>query len=88
MREEGAAAGRFPFERRAEGIGVDRDENEVALPGEMFRGGLFDLVCGGKMDVAVREVDRRTGKFARALGRSPSRGVADFVDRLRPTPPP
>jgi len=44
--EQGAAARRFPFERRAEGVGRDRDENEVALPGEMFRGGLRDLIGG------------------------------------------
>jgi len=82
VREQRAAAGQFPFECSAKGIGVDRDENEVVLPGEMFRGGLRNLLGGGKVDVAVGEVDRRASKLAHPLCRTPRGGVADFVDRL------
>src|ERR1043166_10051226 len=84
VREQGAAAGGLPCERRAEGVGIDRDENEVALPGEMFRGGLPDLVGGGKMNVAVGKVDGWAGKFTPAFSRAPRGGVTDFVDRLGP----
>lgn len=83
VREQRAAARGFPFECRPEGVGIDRDENEVALPGEVFRGGLGDLVRGGKVDVAVGEVDRRASELTRAFGCSPRGGVTDFVDRLR-----
>jgi len=34
------------------------------------------------MDVTVGQIDRRAGEFARAFGRLPRGGVADFVDRL------
>src|SRR5262249_19793508 len=74
-RKQGAAAGWFPFEGGTEGVGVDRKEHEVALAGKMFRGGLRDLIGGGKMDVAVGVVDRRAGKFARVFGRLPCSGA-------------
>ena len=84
MREQRAAARRLPFERRPERVGRDRDEHQVALAGEVFCHGFRDLVGGGKMDVAVGEIDRGAGEFARAFSRLPRRNVADFVDRLRP----
>ena len=48
--------------------------------GEMARGGLGDLRGGGKVDEAVRMVDRRAGKDAGALGFAPQGAVADLVD--------
>ena len=83
VREQSAAAGGLPFERRAKGINVDRNKNEIALAGEMFRGGLLDLVGCGEMNVAVGEIDRRAGELAHALDRLPRRRVADFVNRCR-----
>src|SRR5262249_52597235 len=82
VREEGTAAGGFPFKPGAKGVGVDRDDNEVALAREMLRGGLRDLIGGGEMDVAVGEIDRRAGKFACTFGRAPRGGVENFGDRF------
>ena len=36
MREEIAAPGRFPFQVRAQGVTIDRDEDQIGLSGEMF----------------------------------------------------
>jgi len=83
VREQRAAAGWFPFEWGADGVGGDCNKNEIALPGEMFRGGLRDLIGGGKMNVAVGKIDRRADEFARVFGRLPRGGIADFVNRLR-----
>ena len=43
MREQGAAAGDFPFQSRAEPLRIDRDEQKVRLAGEMLRRRLPDL---------------------------------------------
>ena len=73
MRKERAAARRLPAELLAERLGVDRDEEKVAMPGEMPRRRLAHLLGGGEMDVAVGEVDRRAVEAAGLLGLPPLR---------------
>ena len=58
-------------QRRPERVRVDRDQNEVPLPGEMPRRGLLHLLGGGKMNEPVGEIDRRAGEGAGALGLAP-----------------
>ena len=74
MRKQCAAARGLVAQRGAERIRVDRDEQEIVRPGKMPRGGFANLLGGGKMDEAVREIDRRAGEGARA--RSASRHSA------------
>jgi hypothetical protein len=44
----------------------------------------FHGLRGGEMDEAVLKIDRRAAKYAIALGVSPSRGGADFVEGRQP----
>ena len=81
MREEIAAAGWLPFERRAERVGVDRDEEQIGFFGEMLRRGLGDLGGGGEMDKAVARVGCAAEKRAAGFGGPPRCLPADFVDR-------
>ena len=79
--EEGAAARRFPFQRRAKAGAVERQQHQIALGGEVFRGGFGDLGGGGKMDVAIAQVHRRTGCFAGVAQGHPFGAAEDFVDQ-------
>ena len=84
MREQRPAARDLPFERGAERLRVDGDEQQVALPGKMLRRGFPDLLGGGEMDIAVGDVDRRAVEAPGLLGRAPQRLGADLVDDAGP----
>src|SRR5215831_4129226 len=58
MWKQRAAARGLPFERRAEALGVDVQQQEIALAGEMLRRGLGHLMRGREMNEAVFEIDR------------------------------
>ena len=46
MRKQRAAARGLPLQERAERIGIDRDQNEIALPGKLLCRGLSGLLGG------------------------------------------
>src|ERR1700726_4580648 len=87
MRKQIVAAGALPFQRRTERRGIDRDQDEVRLPGKVLGGGFGELRRAGEMDEAVARVGRRAEEFSAALGRAPLRLRADFVDRRHPDLP-
>ena len=73
MRKQRAAARRLPFQPRAEAGGIDVQQHEIALAGEMLGRGFGRLLGGGEMDEAVLHVDRRATEDAVALGFAPQR---------------
>ena len=76
-----AAARLFPLQAVGEEIGIDRDQQQIGFAAEMLGGGLARLGRGRKMDEAVGEIDRRTGKDAGRLGFLPERGGGELIDR-------
>ena len=81
MREQRPAAGRLIAQGVAERLRLDRDEDEIGLPGEMPGGGLGGLRGGREMDEAVGAIDRRAGEGAGVLGRAPEIFRTDFEDQ-------
>jgi len=63
----------------AESVGIDRDQHQVALAGEMLCRRLIELFGSREMNIAVGEVDRRPGKAAIALQRRHLRPGQDLV---------
>ena len=59
MWKQRAAARGLPFQPLAQAGGIDRDQQQIALAGEVLGGGLVGLFGGGEMDEAVAEIDRR-----------------------------
>ena len=57
VRKEGTATRRLPLQAVSQLCGVDADQHQVALSGEMFRGGFDDLRRVGKMNEAVALID-------------------------------
>jgi hypothetical protein len=82
MGEELAAAGRLPAETLAEPFGVDGEQHEIAMTGEIFGESSRDLPACRQMDEAV------TGIVGGALVTPASprllerRARADFIDRF------
>lgn len=64
VRKERAAARDFPLHAVAQRGEVDHREDEVILPGEMFRRRLSHLIPRGEVDIAIGNVHRRAGKVA------------------------
>jgi hypothetical protein len=60
----------------AEVLGIDRDEHEVALAGEVAAHRLGELGGRGEVDEAVPEIDRGAGVGVDAGGIAPLRGGA------------
>jgi hypothetical protein len=54
VRKERTSARRLPFQVVAELAGIDTRQQQVALTGEMLRGGFNDLRGGGKMEKPSR----------------------------------
>jgi hypothetical protein len=64
MRKQCAPARSFPFQVGAKAISIHRDQNKIGLIREVFRSGFGHLCGGGKMHVAIDQINRRTGGFA------------------------
>ena len=71
MREQRAAARRLPLQLVAESIGIDGDQNEVALAGKPLGCGFRRLLGGREMDEAVAAVDGGAAVGAGPLGLAP-----------------
>src|ERR1700730_8886314 len=80
VREQRAPARLLPFQRRPERLRIDRDEQEVFLPGKMLGERGFDLLGGGEMDVAVLVIGGRPAENLRTLGLAPQGRRANFVN--------
>src|SRR5215469_7775542 len=83
MREERATARDLPFESGTELFRIDRDQNEIALAGEVLRRGLGRLRTGREMDKAVLHIDAGAAENPGALGFGPFRGRQNLIDELR-----
>src|SRR6476646_10940523 len=57
-----------------------RAQQQIALPGEMLRGGLGNLRSTGKMNEAIAAVDLRATKDTGAFGFPPQWGGTNFVE--------
>src|SRR6266702_1498493 len=80
MWKQRAPARRLPSQRLAERSRIDRHQHQIGSAGEMLRGGLGDLRCGGGRYEAVAPVDARATEALRAFGLSTGRRVANLVD--------
>ncbi len=87
MRKQGAAARDFINQFFAAIPGLDRNQQQIVLPGEMFRRGLRHLGGGREMDESVGEVDRRAFEHTALLRARPFVGRDNFVNK-RQIPPP
>ncbi len=83
MRKQRAAARGLPSQRLAEPRGIDADQQQIALAGEMLGRRFGELRGGGEMNEAVAQVGRGAGKAAGAFGLAPERRGDNFVDRGR-----
>ena len=82
MREKIAAARRLPFERVIETVGIDGDQNEIALPGKMLGCRFAHLRGSRKVDITISDIDRLAGKAPVRLRRAPGRVAADFENQV------
>src|SRR5215468_2004432 len=81
MRKKLAAARGLPFERRSQCIGVDGDQQQIALPRKVLRRRSRKLRGRREMYEAVAPVGLRAGVNSRLLGHAPGWPPTDFVDR-------
>src|SRR3984893_14778592 len=82
MWKQHAAARRFEAQAVAESFCVDRDEQQIVLAAEIFRGGRFGLLRGRKMNATVGDIGRRAVKPAPVLGFAPQGGGSNFIDQI------
>src|SRR5579871_6895424 len=80
VREQLAVARAFPFERIAQHVRVNGNQEQAGLAGKMLSCGLSDLRCGREMDEAVADVDRAASEHTLPLRFAPGRCRADLVD--------
>lgn len=71
MGKERATARRLPLQAIAQRCGVNVHQQQIALPGEMLRGGFGNLRSTGKMNEAIAAVDLRAAKDTGAFGFPP-----------------
>src|SRR4029453_2497282 len=83
MRKQLVIARRFPAQRVAERIRIDRDQEQPGLPEKMFSRGFGDLGGGGEMNKPVAGVISAAAENALSLGLAPGRSGADFIDRAQ-----
>jgi hypothetical protein len=86
VRKEGAATRRLPFQPVAKLCGVNADQQQIGLSGEMLRGGLGDLRGAGKMNEAITAIDLAATKDAGTFGFPPQCRRANFVKDRHCTP--
>ena len=79
MRKQRPAARDFPFQGVAELAQVDGRNDETGLPREMLGERFVELVGCRHVDIAIGQIDRRTGEDAFGLELRPLVGGQDFV---------
>ena len=80
MGKERATARRLPLQTVSQRYGVNAHQQQIALPGEMLRGGLGNLRSAGKMNETISAVDLRAAKDTGAFGFAPQWGRTNFVE--------
>ena len=80
VRKQCTATRWLPFQTIAKLCAVDTHQEKAALTDKMLPGCFDDLFGARKVNEAVMAIDFRAAKYARALGRSPQRGRANFID--------
>jgi hypothetical protein len=80
MRKQLVVARPFPAQCRPKHVGIDLDEHQPGLAGEMLSGGTRDLRRGRKVYETVAGVVGTASIDALAFRRAPSRSGTDFID--------
>jgi hypothetical protein len=80
VRKQLAVARDLPSQRRGEGIGIDIQEQQVALTRVMLRRGLGRLQGGREVDEAVADVMRGAGEGSSGSRGGPVGATDDAVD--------
>ena len=80
MRKKLAAARRLPFESCTEVGGIDGDQHQIALTGEMLSGRPGKLRRSREMNETVAPVGVRSAIDPAVLGFTPRRAFADFIN--------
>jgi hypothetical protein len=83
MRKQITVARKFPFQRIAQRISVDRNQHQIVSPRKILRRGRADLRGGGEMDEAVARIDGSAAEHAGMLRLVPKCVCADLVDCRR-----
>lgn len=81
MREQVVVARALPFQRRPEDIGIDRQQQQIRLPGIMLRRRFGHLPRRREMDEAVAQVMGGAGEDAGRRGLRPFGRRQDAVDQ-------
>ena len=87
MREQGTTTRWFPFDMRGHFVAVTGENMQTVFARKLFGYGLFDLILGGEMDIAIGQVNRRTKGLATGLHGRPFGGPEDFVNMHVPQMP-
>jgi hypothetical protein len=80
MREQFILARWLPAQPLTQRIGVDRDQEQSGLSGEMLAGRGSDLRGGREMDKTVPQIVGAASIYSLSLGLAPGRGGANFLD--------
>ena len=80
MGKERATARRLPLQTVSQRYGVNAHQQQIALPGEMLRGGFGYLRSAGKMNETISAVDLRAAKDTGAFDFPPQWGGTNFVE--------
>jgi hypothetical protein len=80
VREQLAVARRLEAQRSAQRIGIDRDQEQAGLAGEVLSGRLGDLLWEREVDETVARIVSAAPVYALPLGLAPSRSGTNFVD--------
>lgn len=81
MGEKRAAARGFPLQVWPQRVGVEGNEDEIGLPGEVLGRRFGGLLGSGEVDEAVALVVDRAAIRCDGAGGVPARAVKDFVDQ-------
>ena len=61
------------------GLGIDPQQKQIVLPGEVLLRRFRHLLGGGEMNESVPQIDRTAGESPDPLGFAPKRRRANFV---------
>ena len=82
MRKLGAAARYLIHKLSAQPLCVDGGQNQIMHPGKMLVCGSLNLLSGGKMDIAIRQINQRAPEDALRLGLPPLLGSENLEDQF------
>lgn len=86
MRKQVAASRWLITQGRTEPVGINRNQEKIALACEVFFRRLPDLFFSGKMEVSILSIDGRSCKGSGPFGLPPQGFGADFIDDVHEIP--